>query len=434
MGITRRITYLFGMGVERSTPLELWPYKGKSPWRSPGLPSAVPARQPVSDIDGMPAIDVQPPRRATPDLHVFEHHWQDEADAAFLYRVLAKSEPDARKKDLYSRLATVEDRHVAIWGELLTRHGRPPQPFHPSARARILAFLSRTAGPKFLLPMLLAEEGREVKGYLALHRRTPAGMDGRGEALVLARESAEHATTLGEIAGRVGEPWHRTGSGGVIRNVVYGFNDGLTANFGLVAGVIGASSVEAHNFVIVAGVAGIIADALSMGSSGYLASKSEQEVYAHEIAMERTEVELMPEVERDELALIYEAKGMHSEDAHALATEVMGNPERMLDEQVQEELGIGSQTSSPMRDGWVTGVSTAVGASIPVFPFLVLDGAAAMIASFVVAMLSHFLVGAARSVFTGRSLLRSGLDMFVVGLGVAIVGYFVGGWIAGVVK
>ena len=107
--------------------------------------------------------------------------------------------------------------------------------------------------------------------------------------------------------------------------------------------------------MIVAGVAGLIADALSMGSSGYLAAKSEQEVYANEIAMERDEIALMPEIERDELALIYEAKGMSTESAHALATEVMADPERMLEEQVQEELGIGDPHMSPMREAWITG-------------------------------------------------------------------------------
>jgi VIT1/CCC1 family predicted Fe2+/Mn2+ transporter len=285
-------------------------------------------------------------------------------------------------------------------------------------------------GPGFLLPMLLAEEGREVKGYLDMHRSTASGAPGATEALTLARESAEHASTLNKISGKTGEPWHRAGSGGFLRNVVYGFNDGLTANFGLVAGVIGASSQSAHHTVIVAGVAGIIADALSMGSSGYLAAKSEQEVYANEIAMERDEVALMPEVERDELALIYEAKGMSQESAYELATQVMGNPERMLEEQVQEELKIGEPHMSPMREGWVTGSATAVGAFIPVFPFLVWGGTTAVVIAFAISMLSHWIVGAARSVFTGRSVFRSGLDMFVVGLGVAMVGYFVGEWVA----
>ena len=368
--------------------------------------------------------------RATPDLDAFEHHWQDEADAAFLYRLLSNAETDAKKKDLYRRLAEVEDRHVQIWERLLAEHGRTMQPFRPSARTRLLASLGRLFGPGFLLPMLLAEEGREVKGYLDMHRQTARGVAGRSEALVLAKESAEHATTLNTISGRSGEPWHRTESGGFLRNVVYGFNDGLTANFGLVAGVIGAAATSAHHTVILAGVAGLIADALSMGSSGYLAAKSEQEVYANEIAMERDEIAMMPEVERDELALIYEAKGMTAESAHALATEVMASPQRMLEEQVQEELGIGEPHMSPMREAWITGTATAVGAFIPVFPFLVWSGMTAVAVSFIISMLSHFLVGAARSVFTGRSVFRSGLDMFVVGLGVAAVGYLVGEWIS----
>ena len=177
-------------------------------------------------------------------------------------------------------------------------------------------------------------------------------------------------------------------------------------------------------------MAGLIADALSMGSSGYLAAKSEQEVYANEIAMERDEIALMPEVERDELALMYEAKGMAAEPAYALATEVMANPERMLEEQVQEELGISDPHMSPLREAWITGSATAVGALIPVFPFLIWSGTTAIVVAFTVAMLSHWIVGAARSVFTGRSVFRSGLDMFVVGLGVAIVGFYVGEWVA----
>src|SRR5687768_13093294 len=370
-----------------------------------------------------------PPAGHEPDVHTFEHHWQDEADAAFLYRILADAEPDERKKGIYARLAEVEDRHVIVWGDLLAKHGRPPKTFRPSARARLLARLGKAFGPAFLLPMLLKEEGREVKGYLDMHRATPAGAPGGGEALTLAKESAEHATTLAGIAGKSGEPWHRTESGSFLRNVVYGFNDGLTANFGLVAGVIGAAAAESHQIVIVAGVAGLIADALSMGSSGYLAAKSEREVYDYEIAMERDEVALMPEIERDELALIYEAKGMEQGAAHALATEVMADPERMLQEQVQEELKIGEQTISPFREGWVTGLATAFGAIIPVFPFFFFSGTTAIAVSFAASMFSHFLVGAARSIFTGRSVFRSGLDMFVVGLGVAVAGYFVGDWI-----
>jgi len=367
-----------------------------------------------------------------PDLDAFEHHWQDEADAAYLYRILAAAEPDPAKSDVYRRLAEVEDRHVEVWAGLLAQHGRAPGRFQPSGRTRLLGFLGRRIGPRFLLPMLLAEEGREVKAYLDMHRDTGAGIAGHEESLLLAKESAEHATTLNTIAGRTGEPWHRTGAGGFLRNVVYGFNDGLTANFGLVAGVLGASTLtggEQYHHVIVAGVAGLIADALSMGSSGYLAAQSEREVYAHEIAMERDEIALMPEIERDELALIYEAKGMDRESAYRIATQVMADPEKMLAEQVQEELGISESATSPLREGWITGLATAVGALIPVAPFFIFDGRTAVVVAFAISMLSHWLVGAARSVFTGRGVFRSGLDMFVVGLGVAAVGYVVGEWV-----
>jgi predicted membrane protein (TIGR00267 family) len=120
---------------------------------------------------------------------------------------------------------------------------------------------------------------------------------------------------------------------------------------------------------------------------------------------------------------------MEAESAMALATQVMADPQRMLDEQVQEELGISDPHMSPLREAWVTGLATAFGAVIPVFPFFLLSGKPAIVLSFVLSMASHFMVGGARSVFTGRGLFRSGLDMFVVGLGVAVVGYFVGGWV-----
>jgi VIT1/CCC1 family predicted Fe2+/Mn2+ transporter len=141
----------------------------------------------------------------------------------------------------------------------------------------------------------------------------------------------------------------------------------------------------------------------------------------------------MPELEREELSLLYQAKGVSAVQAEAIATQLMSDPERALEEQVRDELGIGDAGSTPMREGWITGTATALGAFIPVAPLLFGTGPAAIWSSFVLAMLSHFAVGAARSVFTGRGVIRSGMDMFVVGLGVAVVGYLVGEWIVGVV-
>ena len=362
--------------------------------------------------------------------HEWLHHLEDEADAAFLYRELAQAERDPARANIYRQLAGVEDRHVEMWRKLLADNGHVVGVPAPSRGARLRAWLARRLGSGVLLPMLLEEEGREVKGYLNLYRRSPDGTAGP-TALRLAKESAEHAETLAGISGGSGEPWHKTGAGGLLRNLVYGFNDGLTANFGLVAGMIGAQGnlQVAEHAVLVAGLAGMVADALSMGSSGYLAAKSEREVFEHEIAMEKEEIRLMPELEREELSLLYQAKGIPQQQAETLATQVMGDPDRALEEKVREELKIGESTSTPMREAWITGIATAFGAFIPVAPFLFDTGPGAIWTAFTLAMVSHFGVGAARSFFTGRGVFRSGLDMFLVGLGVAAVGYFVGEWI-----
>jgi VIT1/CCC1 family predicted Fe2+/Mn2+ transporter len=365
-----------------------------------------------------------------PDLAVWLHHLADEADAAYLYAELSRAERDPKKAKLYAQLSKVEERHVEMWRKLLAEQGHEAAIPGPSFGARSRAWVARRVGSSVLLPMLLEEEGREVKSYLDLYRDGPDAASGP-TALRLAKESKEHAETLASMGGGSSEPWHRTGAGGFLRNLVYGFNDGLTANFGLVAGMIGAQSQfgSTGHAVIVAGLAGAVADALSMGASGYLAAKSEREVFEHEIAMEREEIRVMPEIEREELSLIYQAKGIPEAQAELLATQVMADPERALDEKVREELKIGEATSTPMREAWITGTATALGAFIPVAPFLVTSGPWAIWTSFAIAMLSHFAVGAARRFFTGRGVVGRGMDMFVVGLGVAAVGYLVGDWL-----
>jgi len=358
------------------------------------------------------------------DATNWKHHLQDEIDAAYLYRQLAQAEKDETRRDIYQRLALVEDKHVRQWQNLLREAGEKIEDeTNPSSRARFMCWLARRFGAGFIAPSLLAEEAREVKNYLKLAAEM-ALPQAREMATEIARESAHHAGTLAKLLDKSGEPWHAVSSGGMLRSVVYGFNDGLTANFGLVAGVLGAS-VDAHA-LLVAGVAGMIADALSMGSSGYLAAKSEAEVYAHEIALEREEIRLMPEIEAEELALIYEAKGVSATRAQEMANTMLASPERMLQEKIREELEISPAALSPLKDGIVTGVATAFGALIPVLPFFIFDFSIALWFAFAVSMLAHFGVGAARSFFTGRGVWRSGFDMFIVGLGVAIVGYVAG--------
>lgn len=368
------------------------------------------------------------------DLLDWRRYLQDEVDAAYLYRHLAEAEQDPAHRDIYLRLAEVEDKHIRQWQKLLTEARQPDsRNQRPSLRARAMGWLAGRFGPGLIAPILLAEEGHEVKSYLRFARET-AQPQARAVATSIAREAAHHAQTLATMLDRGSEPWHAVGSGGMLRSVVYGFNDGLTANFGLIAGVIGAAVDE--RALLIAGVAGMIADALSMGSSGYLAAKSQAEVYEHEIAMEREEIRMMPEVEAEELALIYEAKGILPTRARELADAMLASPEQGLQEKIREELEISPAALTPLKDGLVTGLSTAFGALIPVLPFFILPLTTAVWVSFAISMAAHFGVGGVRSFFTGRGFLRSGFDMFVVGLGVAMVGYVIGDlmsrfWLAG---
>jgi vacuolar iron transporter family protein len=201
----------------------------------------------------------------TTDNRVWDHYYLEEADAAYLYRALAGAETDPKRKDLFERLAAVEDRHVEHWGQLIAEDGRKAPTHQPGWRARMLGWVARRFGTSAVLPLILAEEGREVAAYLRLAKKSdhPALRD---TAATIAIESAEHARELAHLIGRPEEPWHTASASGYVRSIVYGFNDGLTANFGLVAGVIGAS--VAPHIVIITGIAGAVADALSMGASG----------------------------------------------------------------------------------------------------------------------------------------------------------------------
>jgi predicted membrane protein (TIGR00267 family) len=356
----------------------------------------------------------------------WDEHYADEKDAAWLYRELARADTNVERRDLFGRLAIVEDRHTARWEELFREAGRPLPSHSVARRTRLLAWVARRFGPGSVLPLVLAEEGREVQAYLGLARQS-TNKSTHKAAIDIAADSAVHARELSEVMGREGEPWHVGGAGGLLRSIVYGFNDGLTANFGLVAGVVGANL--GPHIVIVTGVAGAIADALSMGSSGYLAAKSEAEVQAHQIEMERQEMRLMPELEQEELALIYEAKGVPRENAREMAKSMMLDPARALETQVREELNIHPAELAPLKDGLVTGTATAVGAIIPILPFLLMEHGSAVWVSLAISMAAHFAIGAARSLFTGRGLWVSGRDMFLVGFGVAAVGYLIGEWI-----
>jgi vacuolar iron transporter family protein len=343
-------------------------------------------------------------------------HWQDEGDSAHLYTRLARRTRDAEARASLERLASDERSHQRVFEGML---GRVPR-FRPSWRTRGLLLASRLVGARLVLAMATNEEGREVARFLQ------EASDGVDEPWVsrLARESAHHASVLGRLSGTSGDPWHHVDSGGRLRNLVYGFNDGLTANFGLIAGMLGAAIQR--DVVLLSGFSGLLASSLSMAASGYLAAQSQREVDQNEMNTQRAELVLFPQREEDYLASLYGEKGLTEQEARSAARRVMADPEVALRELAREKLNISEEADSPLVEGITTGLATVFGAAVPIVPFFFGAGPVVAWSAFVVAMAMHFVVGAARSVFTGRPWVRSGFDMFVVGLGVSAFGYLLG--------
>jgi vacuolar iron transporter family protein len=349
-------------------------------------------------------------------------HWQSETESAFLYGKLVPKMNTEESRKALERLVRDETAHQQVFEKLL---GTTPT-FRPSVRIRGLLFVANLLGPKLVLSLLRLEEGREVARFLreAKTGNTPVWLPR------LARESAEHAQLLGRLTGTRGDPWHHNESGGMVRNVVYGFNDGLTANFGLIAGMIGGAVTR--DVVLLSGLSGLVAASFSMGSSGYLAAQSQREVDDNERNTQRAELLLWPEREEAYLATLYQEKGLPESEARTAAGRVMDDPEVALRELAKEKLGLTGEGESPLKEGLITGSATLVGALVPLVPFFFTGGVVAITVSFIISMAAHFLVGAARSTFTGRGWFRSGFDMFVVGLGIAVLGYVVGYLLTGI--
>jgi VIT1/CCC1 family predicted Fe2+/Mn2+ transporter len=353
-------------------------------------------------------------------------NWQREIEGAYLYRELARRARRPEVAKALAEMAEQEQEHAAIWAEESRRTGAATRAPRPDLRIHLIVWLANLLGAEAVLGLLLNDEVSDISTYADQAER---GGDRATYQRVLADETA-HARALADLrnpkAGPSGEPWHRgAGAGGWLRAVVYGFNDGLTANFGLVMGVVGA---EVHNqIILLAGFAGLLADALSMASSGFLASRSEQEVSQYHLALERAELQLMPQEERQELIYFYRSKGLTEQEATAVADRLMQNPEAALGQLAREELGLDPEApASALQEGIVTGIATGLGAVIPIVPFLILTGASAVWVAVVVSMIAHFAVGASRAIFTGRPAIRSGFEMFVVGMGVALVTFFLG--------
>ncbi len=361
--------------------------------------------------------------------------WIREISGARTYRELARHANSTDQRDILNRLADAEERHAVKWAARLKELGSAPPDYRESLLDRIRRWILVQSGTETALRTIEATEESDIDAYQALAAASNSAQD-RASVRETETEERAHRRLTNEMTQPAGaqaqldtlmqrEKWHVRG-GGWIGQAIYGINDGLGAAFGVVSGVAGATSVQTE-FVLLSGLATAIASALSMGSGAYLATKSEREVYEAEMDRERREIEMDPEQEREEMQLFYELKGFKTEEARMLSERLAEQPEQMLKTLAHEELGLSEATfPNPWRSAVSASISTALGAVIPVLPFFFLSGIPALVASFIISTLAHFVVGTSKVIVTGRTWWKSGAEMTVVGLGEALITYVIG--------
>jgi VIT1/CCC1 family predicted Fe2+/Mn2+ transporter len=357
----------------------------------------------------------------------YRSNLQGELDSAALYRTLAESEETPQMREVYRRLAAIEEKHAALWREQLAKVGENASRYRASLRTRILAWLARQFGAPLVLPMVAAIERDDRGLYDDQPEAQAAGLPviERSHSRVLQAASGPirgglTGSALAQLEGR-----HRTG-GNALRAAVLGANDGLVSNLSLVMGVAGAEF--SGKTVLVTGVAGLLAGACSMAMGEWLSVTSARELYGRQIATEKAELEEIPEEEQEELELIYQAKGLPADKAKELAARIIADPTTALDTLVREELGIDPDDlgGSPWIAAGTSFVLFAVGAIFPVAPFFFLSGTAVIIASLIVSACAMFAIGAGTSLFTGRGVLFSGARQIAIGLAAAAVTFGLG--------
>jgi VIT1/CCC1 family predicted Fe2+/Mn2+ transporter/rubrerythrin len=373
-------------------------------------------------------------------IATLQANWRAERETALVYRDLAAQEPDEKRRGILLRMAEAEERHALRWESKLAEMGAPPPELRNDWRRRLNRWWNRNAGADVAIRRMEAAEDRDKERYQAQRAEEAAPNEEDREFLrQTALEEKTHSRILNTMSsGPVSlgprglldtilkrERWHGRG-GGWVADAIYGVNDGLGAVFGIVSGVAGATNNQQH-YILIAGLAGMMASALSMGAGAYLANKSEREIYEAEIAREKAEVDENPEEEIEEMALFYQLQGFAPEESQRMAERLAEQPEQMVQAMAQSELGL-SQHRFPNQwtSAFSAALSTAIGAFIPIVPFFFMTGFPAVIAAFVISILAHFAVGAIKSLITIRSWWASGLEMTMVGVIEAVVTYGLG--------
>ena len=341
-----------------------------------------------------------------------------EQEGVYLYKKLAEVESDAHLAELYGRIAGIEDRHANLWKDYLTKAGQSAPTYQPNWRIRTLVWLARRLGTGAVLSTVSSMENSAVTDYDSQPEAINAGLpaDERSHArlfryLLSSARGGIAGPLLAQFEGR-----HRSAGGNELRAAVLGASDGLTSNLSLVMGVAGAT-LTGHT-VLIAGIAGLLAGAFSMSIGEWVSVQSARELNQHQIAIESQELKEAPREEQEELALIYQSKGIDEKTAQELSASLMQQGNSALETLAREELGVDPKELG--GSAWGAAITSfflfALGAIIPVFPFIFGNGLTAVVISLVLSIFGLFGIGAGVSLTTGTSLWKSGARQIILGL------------------
>jgi vacuolar iron transporter family protein len=379
-------------------------------------------------------------------LDALENNWQAEMEGYHTYQTLADRDTDPVRAQVLRHLASAEWEHAALWHGRILELGGPEPVYKGSPGGEANSLANRAGGVRMALRRLEIEESRHIANY-GRQLKDLGDTDSIDILNHVIEDEKDHHRELGSLlrghySAPAGTPkvdpkavleellakrnQGRKQAGSWIGDAIYGVNDGLGAIFGIVSGVSGATAGDSK-YVLLAGLSGMVASALSMGSGAYLAAKSEQEIYHAELAREREAIRMNGAEARELLALYYQVKGLPEEDAFHVVDHIARDPEQMLRALAGERLGASEEAlSNPLVSASSGALSTAVGAIIPIIPFFFLQGVPAVIAAAIVSLAAHFAVGAAKSLITVRSWWSSGFEMTVVGAVEGAVTYGIG--------
>ncbi len=369
---------------------------------------------------------------AKSDIERYRANYLAEQEGSELYQSLSKTERDPHLAELYKRMAETEQRHASIWADYLRNAGEPVPTYTTGWRIRMIIWLAKRFGVNSVLPMVSSMESGASHDYDTQPEARAAGMpeDERSHERLFRSVEITGGGVAGPALARF-EGRHRGTGGNALRAAVLGASDGLTTNLSLVMGVAGAN-LPGHT-ILFTGLAGMLAGALSMSIGEWLSVQSARELYTHQIVVERQELLEMPEEEREELALIYEAKGIDRETANRMAERIMAQGDAALDTLSREELGIDPEELG--GSAWTASIMSfvlfAIGAVIPVIPFAFGSGIVAVLFSLLLGTLGLFIIGVSITLTTGAPLLKSAGRQVLLGLAAAAITFGLGSLVGG---